>query len=99
MESNKKLPLKTAFKLTANFYRNPTVWEKGVLLITEKQTPSLLEKLLKKKHLPVLEGVMEYMNRTNTNQKMQRLYIRKFFNEYKHGQYKQICWVWEIWTK
>ena len=68
MESNKKLPLKTAFKLTKQTSTEIQLdWERALVNYRKANSFAIGEATWKKKHLPVLEGVMEYMNRTKHN--------------------------------
>ena len=96
LESNKKIPLKIAFKLTKQSSTEITLdWERALINYRKANSFAIGEATWKKKHLPVLEGVMEYMNRTKHKPENAKTLYKKVLNEYKHGQYTQIAgWKW-----
>ena len=98
-ESNKKLPLKTAFKLTKQSSTELKLdWESALVNYRRANKYAIGEATWEKKHLPVLEGVMEYMNRTKHKPENAKTLYKKVLNEYKHGQYKHLV-GWKFGTQ
>ena len=98
-ESDKKLPLKTAFKLTTQSSTEITLdWDRSLVNYRRANKYAIGEATWEKKHLPVLEGVMEYMNRTKHKPENAKTLYKKVLNEYKHGQYKHLV-GWKFGTQ
>ena len=99
LESNKKIPLKTAFKLTKQTSTEIQLdWERALVNYRKANSFAIGEATWKKKHLPVLEGVMEYMNRTKHKPENAKTLCKKVLNEYNHGQYKKLI-GWQFGTQ
>ena len=98
-ENNGKLPLKIAFKLTKQSSSEIQLdWERTLVNYRKANKYAIGEATWEKKHLPVLEGVMEYMNRTKHKPENAKTLYKKVLNEYKHGQYKHLV-GWKFGTQ
>ena len=90
LENNGKILLKTAFKYARNSSSEVKLDWEGAFVRYRKERSDIKENTWNKKHLPVLEGVMFYMNRANHRPQNARALYKKVINEYKHGQYNQL---------
>ena len=72
-------------------------WEGALIRYRKTNIRTIKEPTWKKKHLPVLEGVMFYMNKANYKPQNSKTLHKKVLNEYVHGKYKQIT-GWELGT-
>ena len=98
LESNQKLPLKIAFKLTKQNDNEITLdWEGALIRYRKTTTRTIKEPTWKKKHLPVLEAVMFYMNKAKHKPQNSKTLHKKVLNEYVHGKDKQLE-GWELGT-
>ncbi len=98
LESDKKLPLKIAFKLTKQTDKEITLdWEGALVRYRKTTTRTIKEPTWKKKHLPVLEAVMFYMNKAKHKPQNSKTLHKKVLNEYVHGKDKQLE-GWELGT-
>ena len=98
LESDKKLPLKIAFKLTKQTDKEITLdWEGALVRYRKTTTRTIKDSTWKTKHLPVLEGVMFYMNKAKHKPENSKTLHKKVLNQYVHGKYKQLE-GWELGT-
>ena len=98
LESDKKLPLKIAFKLTKQTDKEITLdWEGALVRYRKTTTRTIKETTWGDKHLPVLEGFMFYMNKAKHKPQNSKTLHKKVLNEYVHGKYKQLE-GWELGT-
>ena len=97
-QNNGLIPIRTAFKFTnTSSSERKLDWEGALIRYRKTNTRIIKEPTWKKKHLPVLEGVMFYMNKTNYKPQNSKTLHKKVLNEYVHGKYKQIT-GWELGT-
>ena len=89
-ENNGLIPVKTAFKTTLNSSSERKLDWEGALISYRKERSDIKEGTWKKKHKPVLDGVMFYMNKAMHKPQNARALYKKVINEYKHGQYNQL---------
>ena len=89
-ENNGLIPVKTAFKTTANSSSERKLDWEGALISYRKERSDIKEDTWKKKHKPVLYGVMFYMNKAKHKPQNARDLYKKVINEYKHGQHNQL---------
>ena len=97
-QNNGLIPIRTAFKFTHSASSERKLdWEGALIRYRKTNTRIIKEPTWKKKHLPVLEGVMFYMNKAKYKPQNSKTLHKKVFNEYVHGKYKQIT-GWELGT-
>jgi len=97
-QNNGLIPIRTAFKFTNSASSERKLdWEGSLIRYRKTNTRIIKEPTWKKKHLPVLEGVMFYMNKAKYKPQNSKTLHKKVLNEYVHGKYKQIT-GWELGT-
>ena len=89
-ENNRKIPLKTCFHYTKQSSSERVLdWERA-LINYRKERDDIGEATWKKKHLPVLEGIIFYMTKAKCKPDKSRNLFKKVFNEYRHGKNNQL---------